>query len=88
MVTLADDEMPQLPELQVIFDRVELPPERAGRIRRAWSAELVTGHGDEVIAASAAVATGKLAQIANGFVYDDGTTHGASTTRSASGCRI
>ena len=36
-----------------------------------WKAKLITGN---VIAANAAVATGKLAQIANGFIYDNETT--------------
>jgi hypothetical protein len=73
-VTLRDDELPQLPPLLVLFERIDLPA-RARQQYEDMHEQLVLRHGDEaVIAASAAVATGKLAQIANGFVYDDGTT--------------
>lgn len=72
-VTLQDEDMPQLPELSVILDHVELPP----KARTAYDemhrklAVRVTEE-DHVLASNAAVATGKLAQIANGFVYDEG----------------
>ena len=70
-VTLRDDELPQLPELSVIFDRVVLPP-AARKQYEDMERKLMTGLGDNVVlAASAAVATGKLAQIANGFIYDN-----------------
>jgi hypothetical protein len=72
-VTLADGELPQLPELSVQLDYVDLPGDvwrEYERMRR----QLVTGAGeDAIIAASSAVATGKLAQMANGFVYDTDT---------------
>ena len=69
-VTLADDELPQLPELSVIFDRVELPSS-ARDIYRNMEKRLIANLGDNnIIAANAAVATGKLAQIANGFMYE------------------
>ena len=70
-VTLRDDELPQLPELSVIFDRVVLPA-AARKQYEDMERKLMTGLGDNVVlAASAAVATGKLAQIANGFIYDN-----------------
>jgi len=70
-VTLRDDELPQLPELSIIFDRVILPP-AARQQYEDMHRKLMTGLGDNVVlAASAAVATGKLAQIANGFIYDN-----------------
>lgn len=73
-VTLRDDELPQLPELSILFDRVQLPAS-ARKQYNDMEEHLLLRNGDEtVLAASAAVATGKLAQIANGFVYDDGTT--------------
>jgi len=75
-VTLQDSEMPQLPGLTVIFDKIELP----AAARRAYNqmearlfADLPDG-GDRILAASAAVATGKLAQIANGFLYEESGT--------------
>lgn len=70
-VTLRDDELPQLPELSVIFDRVTLPA-AARKQYEDMASKLMTGLGDSVVlAASTAVATGKLAQIANGFIYDN-----------------
>jgi hypothetical protein len=63
-------EVPPQPEPTIILDRVELPPE-ARESYNEMQRTLVTG---DVLAASAAVATGKLAQIANGFIYgEDGT---------------
>jgi len=73
-VTLRDDELPQLPLLSIVFDRVELPA-AARKQYEDMHEELVLRDGDDtVLAASAAVATGKLAQLANGFVYDNGVT--------------
>jgi hypothetical protein len=73
--TLRDDELPQLPPLSILIDRVELPP-LARKLYQDMFDKLFA-HVDDttVLAASAAVATGKLAQMANGFVYDnDGVT--------------
>jgi len=67
IVTLADDEMPQLPQLSVIVDRIELPP-AARASYHEMEERLAIG---DIVAASAAVATGKLAQIANGFLYTE-----------------
>jgi hypothetical protein len=74
-VSLRNDELPQLPELLILFDRVELPTD-ARKQYEDMEEHLALRNGDAVVlAASAAVATGKLAQIANGFVYDNGVTH-------------
>lgn len=67
-VTLADGELPQLPELSVIIDEVELPPD-AAKAYEDMEKRLFTG---DIVASNAAVATGKLAQIANGFIYGEG----------------
>ena len=75
-VTLAADELPQLPALSVILDKIELPSE-ARRTYDDMERRLVAraGKGD-ITAVSAAVATGKCAQLANGFMYyQDGTTY-------------
>jgi len=73
-VTLRDDELPQLPELSVIFDTVTLPA-TARQTYQNMQRKLMTGAGDEVVlAGSAAIATGKLAQIANGFIYSNEDT--------------
>jgi SNF2 family DNA or RNA helicase len=75
-VTLRDDELPQLPELLILFDRVDLPADARKQYEdMEQELALEADTGDIVIAKSAAVATGKLAQLANGFVYNDGVTH-------------
>jgi hypothetical protein len=65
VITLDDNELPQLPELNIIFDEVELPPHARARYH-AMENTLVSGN---VFAANAGVMTGKLGQIANGFAY-------------------
>ncbi len=66
IATVADGELIQ-PEATIILDKVELP--REARVRYDdMESKLMTG---DVIAASAGVATGKLAQLANGFIYDN-----------------
>jgi len=80
-VTLQEDEYPQLPELTIVIDKVELPP-AARKAYDTMHRKLVAKVDDhDVLAATAAVATGKLAQIANGFVYQTpDTIHGQITT--------
>lgn len=76
---LGPNEMPQLPDLCVIQDRLTLPSAARAHydtMHRQLVAREVTEDGDDVLAANAGVATGKLAQIANGFVYDEaGAVH-------------
>lgn len=73
--TLDAGDMPQMPALTVIRDQVTLPP--AARERYTTMHNQLIAHGDKtkdeaaIIAASAGVATGKLAQIANGFLYEE-----------------
>jgi hypothetical protein len=64
VATVAEGELIQ-PEPTIVFDKVELPREARARYDE-MEKKLVSG---DVIAASAGVATGKLAQLANGFVY-------------------
>jgi SNF2-related domain len=68
-VTLYDDELPQLPELSIIFDRIELPPEARRQYDDMHRKLFMESGNTAVLASSAAVATGKLAQAANGFMY-------------------
>jgi hypothetical protein len=74
-IALGEGDMPDLPDLSIIIDEVELPPDARdmyGDMERKLLAEV---EHDTVLAASQAVATGKLAQIANGFLYGpDGNT--------------
>jgi len=74
-VTVAEGEMPVVTPT-IVLDKVELPP-AARRQYRDMQARLMADTGDErVIAGSAAIATGKLAQLANGFMYGElGETH-------------
>jgi len=72
---LRDDELPQLPPLSIVIDRVELPPAARKQYRDMLDKLFAQIKDTTVLAASAAVATGKLAQLANGFVYgNDGVT--------------
>jgi SNF2 family DNA or RNA helicase len=79
-IALGENEMPELPEISVLLDEVRLPyvaRNAYDRMERKLFADLV--EGDRIIAVSKAVATGKLAQAANGFMYDDDGASGAHT---------
>jgi len=61
---------------QDVLDRIELADEARIEYDRMEERLLAEVDDDTVLAASAAVATGKLAQMANGFIYDeDGQAH-------------
>ena len=70
---LRDDELPQLPPLTMIFDRVELPPAARQQYRDMLDKLFTHVQDTTVLVSSAAVATGKLAQLSNGFIYGDGS---------------
>ena len=71
IVTLKENEYPQLPALSVQLDRVTLPPAARDAYEMMQKKLFATVGGyKSVAAANAAVASGKLAQMANGFVYD------------------
>ncbi len=70
IVTVKDDELVQ-PEPTIVLDRVTLPTAARTQydsMQRLLFAKIAEG---SVTAASAGVATGKLAQLANGFLYDN-----------------
>jgi SNF2 family DNA or RNA helicase len=68
-ITLAENDMPELPELSILVDEVVLPP-AARQAYREMERKLFTEvEGQPILAVSAAVASGKLAQAANGFFY-------------------
>lgn len=81
-VRIGDDDMPDMPPLTTTVHRVELPP-KARKHYDTMARHLIGRFGDvTVLAANAAVATGKLAQIANGFVYDEaGAVHHVHTEK-------
>jgi hypothetical protein len=66
IATVAEGELIQ-PEPTIVLDKVELPFAARERYDEMES-KLMT---DDVAAANAGVATGKLAQLANGFIYDN-----------------
>jgi hypothetical protein len=69
IATVADGELIQ-PEPTIVLDKIELPFAARERYDEMESKLM----SDDVFAANAGVATGKLAQLANGFIYDnDGT---------------
>jgi hypothetical protein len=70
-MTVADADMPDLPPLNVVVTRVELP-EAAMATYKTMERELFAAIEQRSIeVASRLVATGKCAQLANGFVYDE-----------------
>jgi hypothetical protein len=76
-IALGEGEMPGLPGLSVIIDEVLLPKDTRD-VYADMERDLFAVADDEgVIAMSRAIATGKLAQIANGFLYDDRGAAGA-----------
>jgi SNF2 family DNA or RNA helicase len=71
-MTVADEDMPDLPTLNVVLTPLKLP-DAIMATYKAMARELIAKvEGRAVEAASAMIATGKLAQIANGFLYDEG----------------
>ena len=71
-ITLAEGDMPDLPPISVLVDEVVLPDVARHYYRTMESKLFASLDTTDIVAASRAVATGKLAQIANGFVYDEG----------------
>jgi hypothetical protein len=72
MLSLAPEDMPQLPPVSVITHYVDLPPDLYPRYRKMQrELFLETANGREILAASAGVAAGKLAQIAQGHIYGE-----------------
>lgn len=71
-ITISDDDMPDLPELSTIIHWVELPP-AARRLYKGMEKKLLSGFDSRnIMAANRAIAQGKLAQLAQGFMYGDG----------------
>jgi hypothetical protein len=74
-ITLDEGDMPDLPELNTVLDPVRLPDAVWERYTKLQEDLLLDVEGDPVEVASAAVATGKLAQLVSGFLYGpDGST--------------
>lgn len=74
--TVSPDELPELPELTQVFHMIDLPP-NVRRIYKDMERTLIAkakAEGRPIWAANQAVATGKLAQIVQGFLYEEEKT--------------
>ena len=81
-VTVAEGEMPTVTPT-IVLDKVELPAKARLQYREMQTRLMAELEDDDVIASSMAVATGKLAQMANGFVYGAGGNHDVNDVHSA-----
>lgn len=82
-ITISEADMPELPPLTPVFHWVSLPP-AARKAYQDMERKLFAKYDNNpsVLAANKAVATGKLAQIANGFMYaEDGTVQHIHTEK-------
>jgi hypothetical protein len=71
-MTVADEDMPDLPPLNIVVTPIKLP-HTVMATYRTMARELFATVGERSIeAASPLIATGKLAQLVNGFLYDKG----------------
>jgi hypothetical protein len=66
-----EDEIPKV-EPTIVIDKVELPLSARREYDRMQRSLVAETDEDEIVAGNAAIATGKLAQIANGFLYLEG----------------
>ena len=71
-MTVADEDMPDLPPLNVVVTPLKLPDAVMATYRTMARELFATIEGRSIEAASPLIATGKLAQLANGFLYDAG----------------
>jgi hypothetical protein len=70
-MTVADEDMPDLPPLNIIETSLRLPDAVMATYRTMARELFATIEGRSIEAASPLIATGKLAQIANGFLYGE-----------------
>src|SRR5262249_12859300 len=71
-MTVADEDMPDLPPLNIVETHIKLPDAVMATYKTMARELFTTAEGRMIEAASPLIATGKLAQMANGFVYDAG----------------
>ena len=71
-MTVADEDMPDLPPLNIVETHLQLPDSVMASYRAMARELFTTAEGRTIEAASPMIATGKLAQMANGFLYGDG----------------
>jgi len=73
-VVVRDDELPPQPDMQSVFHMVDLPPKALKAYREMERDLVIEAGGETLFAENMGVATGKLEQIVQGFVYKDGET--------------
>src|SRR5215831_3936358 len=71
-MTVADEDMPDLPPLNVVVTPLQLPDTVMATYKTMARELFAEIEGRSIEAASPLIATGKLAQLANGFLYDAG----------------
>ena len=71
-MTVADEDMPDLPPLNIVVTPLKLPDAVMATYQGMARELFATIEGRSIEAASPLIATGKLAQLANGFLYDAG----------------
>jgi hypothetical protein len=71
-MTVADEDMPDLPPLNIVVTPLELPDAVMATYRTMARELFALVEGRAIEAASPLIATGKLAQLTNGFLYDGG----------------
>ena len=71
-MTVADEDMPDLPPLNIVVTPLTLPDAVMATYRKMARELFAEIEGRSIEAASPLIATGKLAQLANGFLYDAG----------------
>jgi len=71
-MTVADEDMPDLPPLNVVVTLLRLPDAVMATYKTMARELFAEIEGRSIEAASRLIATGKLAQLANGFLYDAG----------------
>ena len=69
---VADDDMPDLPPLNVVVTSLTLPDAVMATYKTMARELFASIEGRSIEAASPLIATGKLAQLANGFLYGEG----------------
>jgi hypothetical protein len=71
-MTITDADMPDLPQLNIVVTPIDLPNTVKATYKTMARELFARIEGRSIEAASALIATGKLAQIANGFLYGAG----------------
>jgi hypothetical protein len=77
-MTVADQDMPDLPAGNVVVTPIKLPDAVMATYKTMARELFAEIEGRSIEAASPLIATGKLAQLANGFLYDAGAEDPAS----------